>query len=154
MAVTKLLAYSRCTWVASRFMCYPITSSFIKTISTKSRHVKARSTNVFLITNYFHATNFYFFRTRSVRLTAQIQSQDLFRLQRRSLSSVLSTMSVSFHILTHFSYLTAFHDRRMLNSTLAENALTECKKIKAVTRIAAQVCTKRCVSRHFNLLSL
>ena len=39
------------------------------------------------------------------------------------------------------SYLTAFHDRRMLNSTLAENALTECKKIKAVTRIAAQVCS-------------
>ena len=29
----------------------------------------------------------------------------------------------------------------MLNSTSAENALTECKKIKAVTRIAAQVNT-------------
>lgn len=47
--------------------------------------------------------------------------------------------------MRYLSYLTAFHDRRMLNSTLAENALTECKKIKAVTRIAAQVC-KRCAS--------
>ncbi|KAF8806519.1 hypothetical protein BYT27DRAFT_7257238 [Phlegmacium glaucopus] len=35
-------------------------------------------------------------------------------------------------------YLTVYHNRGILNSTSAENALTECKKIKAVTRMAAQ----------------
>lgn len=146
MVVTKLLVYSRCTWLASRFMCYPIISSFIKTISTRSRHVEARSTNFHLITDCFHATNL-----RSFRLTAQIQPQDLFRLQRRSLSSVryiwYRFLSIS-SCMRFLSYLTAFHDRRLLNSTLAENALTECKKIKAVTRIASQVC-KRYISRRF-----
>ena len=87
---------------------------------------------------------------RSIRLTAQIQSQDIFRLQRRSPSPMRYMISVSLHILTHALVLAIWsHSTTAGCSTLrwlkiCENALTECKKIKAVTRIATQVC-KRCL---------
>ena len=98
---------------------YILSDHFIITTSTRGRHDP----------------------TVSMRLTS-----DLFVLQRKYNRKIYDSKDEAclryaawlfswYRFLSIFlrirflSYLTAFHDRRMLNFTLAENTLTECKKI-------------------------
>ena len=131
MGGTKLLVSLKCTCLVYLFMFLQIILSFIKIISTRRRFGRMRSQCFFPTRIICRLTAYRFQRRYNRKVYSDFKEELCFRY--------LSISIPLFPAYTDHRYLKSYHAHGLLNTTRGVNVQQECKRLKNMPRVVAEV---------------